>query len=161
MRWGPDACLLIHRKENQELDLVVGGFAIAVEDPEGSATAAVGFATDLVADPVVAATDFAPVEESNPVAAAEGSEAVATDLVAAVAAATVAEVDPAEAAAIGLAAVEVVATDPEVVEAAVPPVAEAERAAVVAVAEHPAVRLAAGSALVVDKVAAVQEPPAD
>lgn len=80
MRWDPDACPLIRRKENQELDLVVEGFAIAVEDPEG-------FATGLVADPAVAATDFAPVEESNPAAAAEGSAVVATDLVVAVAAA--------------------------------------------------------------------------
>ena len=121
MRWDPDACPLIRRKENQELDLVVEGFAIAVEDPEDSATAAVGFATGLVADPAVAATDFAPVEESNPAAAAEGSAVVATDLVVAVAAATVAGVDPAVAA----------ATDPEVVEAAALQAAEAELVAVV------------------------------
>lgn len=148
MRWDPDACPLIRRKENQELDLVVEGFAIAVEDPEDSATAAVGFATGLVADPVVAATDFAPVEESNPAAAAEVSAVVATDLVVAVAAATVAGVDPAVAA----------ATDPEVAVVAAPPVAEAE---LVAVAAHPAVQLVAGAVLVADKAAVVQEYPAD
>lgn len=131
MRWDPDACPLIRRKENQELDLVVEGFAIAVEDPEDSATAAVSFATGLVADPAVAATDFAPVEESNPAAAAEGSAVVATDLVVAVAAATVAGVGPAEAVATDLAVVEVAATGPVVAVAAALQAAEAELVAVV------------------------------
>lgn len=124
MRWDPDACPLIRRKENQELDLVVEGFAIAVEDPEDSATAAVGFATGLVADPAVAATDFAPVEESNPAAAAEGFVAVEV-------AAIAAGVGPAEAVATDLAVVEVAATGPVVAVAAALQAAEAELVAVV------------------------------
>lgn len=128
MRWDPDACPLIRRKENQELDLVVEGFAIAVEDPEDSATAAVGFATGLVADPAVAATDFAPVEESNPAAAAEGFVAVEV-------AAIAAGVGPAEAVATDLAVVEVAATGPVVAVAAALQAAEAE---LVAVAVRPA-----------------------
>ena len=151
MRWDPDACPLIRQKENQELDLVVEGFAIAVEDPEDSATAAVGFATGLVADPAVAATDFAPVEESNPAAAAEGFVAVEV-------AAIAAGVDPAVAAATDPEVVEAAATDPEVAVVAAPPVAEAE---LVAVAAHPAVQLVAGTVLVADKAAVVQEYPAD
>lgn len=128
MRWDPDACPLIRRKENQELDLVVEGFAIAVEDPGGSATAAVGFATGLVADPAVVATDFAPVEESNPAAAAEGFVAVEV-------AAIAAGVGPAEAVATDLAVVEVAATGPVVAVAAALQAAEAE---LVAVVVHPA-----------------------
>lgn len=125
MRWDPDACPLIRRKENQELDLVVEGFAIAVEDPGGSATAAVGFATDLEADPAAAvAIGFAPVEESIPVAAVEGFVAVEVAAIAAGA-------GPAEAVATDLAVVEVAATDPVVAVAAALQAAEAELVAVV------------------------------
>lgn len=131
MRWDPDACPLIRRKENQELDLVVEGFAIAVEDPEDSATAAVGFATGLVADPAVAATDFAPVEESNPAAAAEGFVAVEV-------AAIAAGVGLAEAVATDLAVVEVAATGPVVAVAAVAAALQAAEAELVAVVVRPA-----------------------